>query len=255
MLKGKVALISGATSGMGRAFLNKLASQGAAIIFNGLPSKTESIQDLQKYFKSQNIDFFYHNANMRNPSEIKNMVEEGVKKFGKIDILLNNAGIIFPPCPFFQTPIESITEMIQINLLSHIYMTHAVIPIMIKSQWGRIINISSTAGLNGFAKGSVYSATKHALVGLTKSWALELAENNITVNAVCPKFVETAMTANFHPDPKVNKVISETIISGIPTKKSIKSEDVAELVYFLCGECTKNITGATYTIDGGFTAQ
>ena len=255
MLKGKVALISGATSGMGRAFLNKLASQGAAIIFNGLPSKTESIQDLQKYFKSQNIDFFYHNANMRNPSEIKNMVEEGVKKFGKIDILLNNAGIVTPPYPFIQTPIELITETIQINLMSHIYMSHAVIPILIRNQWGRIINIASTAGINGFPRGSAYSASKHALVGLTKSWALELAENNITVNAICPGSVATPMTANFHPDPQINKIISETIISEVPTKKAIKSEEVAELVSFFCGEWAKNITGTTYTIDGGTTAQ
>ena len=256
MLKGKVALISGATSGMGRAFLEKFVSQGASVIFNGLPSKTESIQDLQNHLKSVCTgDLFYHNANMRNPSEIKNMVEEGVIKFGKIDILLNNAGLINPPNSFFQTSLEEITKTIEVNLMSHIYMSHAVIPIMIKNQWGRIINTSSIAGHIGLSGGAAYTATKHALVGLTKSWALELAEQNITVNAICPGFVNTPLMANLHPDPNVTKQIIEMLMPKIPTKKVIDPEEVAELVLFLCGDWAKNITGSTYTIDGGYIAQ
>ncbi len=256
MLKGKVALISGATSGMGRASLEKFVSQGAFVIYNGFPTKTESIEELQNNLESGRTgDLFYHNANMRNPSEIKNMVEEGVRKFGKIDILLNNAGVGTPPVPFFQAPLEDITKIVEVNLMSHIYMSHAVIPIMIKNQWGRIINTSSIAGHIGLSGGAAYTATKHALVGLTKSWALELAEQNITVNAICPGYVNTPLMANIHPDPNVTKQILETLMPRIPTKKAIQPEEVAELVLYLCGDWAKNITGSSYTIDGGFTAQ
>ena len=256
MLKNKVVLISGATSGMGKAFLEKFATQGAAVIFNGLPSKTETIQDLQADLKRRFPgQIFYHNANMRIPDEIRNMVEEGVKTFGKIDILLNNAGVSANPAPLYQTPLEEITKTIEVNLMSHIYMSHAVIPIMIKNQWGRIINTASIGAKVALAGGSAYCASKHALVGLTKSWALELAEQNITVNAICPGFVNTPLMTDIHPDPIIVKQIVESIIKQIPTRKIIQPEEVSELVFFLCGETAKNITGATFDIDGGYTAQ
>lgn len=254
MLKGKVVLITGATSGIGRAFLEKFSENGASVIFNGLPSKNESIEQIQSHLKTKyGTESYFHLADMSKPLEIETMVDEGIKKFSKIDILINNAGIAVLK-PSMQTSLEEFSKILQINLLSHFVITKKVIPLMLKQNWGRVINISSSLGLVGTPLTSIYSASKHALIGLTKCMALEFAEKNITVNAICPGMVETPLWDVISKHENVKKAVFERMREIIPTKKGSLPEDIAELAIFLSGDAAKNITGASYVIDGGQTA-
>ena len=254
MFKGKVVLITGATSGIGRAFLEKFSANGATMIFNGFPSKNESIEEIQSHLKSKyGTESYFHPADMSKPLELETMVEEGIKRFAKIDILINNAGIAVLK-PSMQTSLEEFSKILQINLLSHYVMSKKVIPIMLKQNWGRIINISSSLGLVGSSLTPIYSASKHGLIGLTKCMALELAEKNITVNAICPGMVETPLWDVISKEEEVKKAVFQRMREIIPTKRGSLPEDIAELGIFLSGDAAKNITGASYVIDGGQTA-
>ena len=255
MLKGKVALITGATSGMGLAQMKKLVSQGAAVVFNGYPWK-DSIKSIQETLKQKyEADTYYHPAEMKNPVAIEQMVEESVKKYSKIDILINNAGICFQSSPVWEKKPSEFEETIKVNLIGPFLMCKYVVPLMIKNKWGRIINISSIAGKVALPNGSDYCASKHGLIGLTKSLALEVAEHNITVNAICPGLVETPIYEKAFKDEAIRKQLIDGFLSLVPKKTWIKPDEVAEISYFLCGESAKNITGGSYVIDGGFIVQ
>lgn len=255
MFKGKVALITGATSGIGRSFLEKFSKNGASVIFNGFPTKAESIKDLQNQIKSKyGTESYYYPADSAKPSELEAMVEAGTNRFSKIDILINNAGIPHIK-PSLQTSIEEFSKVLQINVLSHYATSMKVVPLMIKQKWGRVINISSIFGLVGSINSPIYSASKHALIGLTKCMALELAEHNITVNAICPGLVETPLWDVVSDDKNVKMALFQRLREFVPTKKGSLPEDIAELGIFLSGDAAKNITGSSYVIDGGQTAQ
>jgi 3-hydroxybutyrate dehydrogenase len=259
MLKGKVALVTGGTSGIGRAIVERYASNGASIIFNGFISK-ESAEDIKSSLKDKyKSDVFYHSANLTNRKEIQNMVEEGIKIFGKIDLLVNNAGVAHGEV-LWKMPTEKLDEILDVNLKAPFILTKYVVPHMIKNNYGRIINISSILGLLGLAQCSAYSASKHGIIGMTKSLAIEVADFDITVNAICPGFVKTDMVERGAEEIAENmKIDKELVKAGFLTKvlkkRFIEPNEISNLALFLSTEEAKNMTGSYYTLDAGYTAH
>lgn len=260
MLKGKLALITGSTSGIGLAIAKKFASEGINIILNGFGS-TEDIQTLVKDLKnSYAVDVFYNNADMRKPEEIKTMMVYFEEKHGGIDILVNNAGIQHV-APVEEFPEDKWNDILAINLSSAFHTVKHVVPSMKNKKWGRIINLASAHALVASPYKSAYVAAKHGIAGFTKTIALELAESNITVNAICPGYVFTTLVEKQIPDTarargiSEEEVIKDVLLASQPTKKFVTTEEVAAFAYFLCGDGASSITGAILPIEGGWTAK
>ena len=257
-LKGKTALITGSTSGIGLGLAQHLATAGMNIVINGFGDKDE-IEKERKAIESKGGKCLYNGADMTKPTEIELMIKEAEDEFGHIDVLINNAGIqhVSPVEEFSPQKWEAIMA---INLSSGFYTTHYAVPKMKKTGWGRIINIASAHGLVASPYKSAYVAAKHGIVGFTKSVALELAENNITVNAICPGYVKTPLVENQIADTakargiSEEEVVNDVLLKAQWTKKFVTVEQIAELALFLCSDAAENITGTTQSIDGGWTA-
>lgn len=260
MLKGKNAIVTGSTSGIGLAIAHTLAAEGCNILLNGFGDKSAIdalINELKDQYRT-NID--YSPADMSKPADIAGMVSQAEKVFGGLDILVNNAGIQFT-APVEQFPAEKWEAIISINLSATFYAVKAALPGMQKRGYGRIINIASVHGLVASENKAAYVAAKHGLVGLTKVIALENAERDITCNAICPGWVHTplvqkqiedkAKTENLSVDDATKKLLGEKQ----PSKRFVKPEQIGGLVVFLCGPDATPMTGEAITIDGGWTAQ
>jgi len=260
MLKGKNALITGSTSGIGLGIAKALAGQGCNIMLNGLgvPELIEELRDnLEKTFK---VTAHYHGANMLRPEEISALVEATVADLGSLDILVNNAGIQHT------SPVEDFSPdrwaaIIAVNLSSSFYTIHHSIPHMRKNGWGRIINIASVHGLVASANKAAYVSAKHGLVGLTKVVALETAGSGITSNAICPGWTRTELI-----EPQIAAraealgVDLETggrnlLAEKQPSQQFVTLEQLGQLALFLCSPASDQITGTAIPIDGGWTAQ
>ena len=260
LVKGKNAIITGSTSGIGLGIARALAQEGVNITLNGFGDRAEieRLRDgMQKEFGVQ-VD--YSSANMKNSQEIRGMVEAHETKFGALDILVNNAGIQFVS-PVEEFPEEKWNDILAINLSSNFHAIRAAVPGMKKRGWGRIINIASAHGLVASPFKSAYVAAKHGVIGLSKSVALELAETEITVNAICPGYVRTPLVENqieqqaqAHQLPR-EQVIRDVILAAQPKKVFVEVEQLGALVVFLCGPAATAITGASFPVDGGWTAR
>jgi 3-hydroxybutyrate dehydrogenase len=260
MMQDKIVLITGSTSGIGLEIAKHFAKLKAKIIINGL-EKEDIVQKVVIELKALGAsDILYHSANLANPTEIAQMFEAVDKKFGKLDVLVNNAGIQFV------SPIESFPEdkweaIIRINMISSFYTIKYAVPMMKKNGWGRIINMGSAHSLIASPFKSAYVAAKHGLLGMTKSIALELAEHNITVNAICPGYVKTPLVVNQIADTAKARnmteeaVIRDVILASQATKKFVEIDEIANLVIFLCDDRAASITGVPLSIDGGWTAH
>ena len=257
-LKGKTALITGSTSGIGLGIANGLANAGMNIIMNGFGDKDE-IEKTRKEIESKGVQCIYNAADMTKPDEIEQMVKDAEKQFGHIDDLVNNAGIQFVS-PVDEFPPEKWEAIIKINLTSGFYTTHYALPKMKTAGWGRIINIASAHGLVASPYKSAYVAAKHGVVGFTKTIALEVAEQNITANAICPGYVKTPLVENQIADTAKargiteEQVVNDVLLKAQWTKKFVSVEQIADLALFLCSDAAENITGTTHSIDGGWTA-
>jgi 3-hydroxybutyrate dehydrogenase len=260
MLKGKSALITGSTSGIGLGIARALAGLGCNIMLNGLgdPERIEELRDsLEKEFR---ITVRYHGADMTRPDEIASLVESTAASFGGIDILVNNAGIQHT-APVEQFPPDRWAAIIAINLSSSFYTIHHAVPHMRGRRWGRIINIASVHGLVASANKAGYVAAKHGLVGLTKVVALETAGSGITCNAICPGWTRTELI-----EPQI---IARAQALGVdveaggrnllaekqPSQQFVSIEQLGQLAIFLCSPGADQITGTAIPIDGGWTAQ
>lgn len=255
-LNGKTAIITGSTSGIGLGIARGFAAQGINIVLNGFGDDIKSIQaDLER----SGIKTLYHPADMRDGDQIADLVDQAVKTFGTVDILVNNAGIQ-KVSPVDEFPVDAWNDIQAINLSSAFHTTRACIPHMKKSGRGRIVNIASAHGLVASPYKSAYVAAKHGIVGFTKSVALEVAQSNITVNAICPGYVKTPLVENQIADTAKARgmseedVIKNVILAAQWTKKFVTVEQIAELAVFLCGDAAENITGSAIPIDGGWTA-
>jgi len=259
MLKGKSALVTGSTSGIGRAIAEALADQGANIMLNGFGdgAEIEALRiDLQVRSGARAL---YSPADMTKPDEISAMIDTANTEFGGVDILVNNAGIQFVS-PIEEFPDAKWNAIIAINLSSSFHTTKRVLGGMKKRGWGRIVNLASAHSLVASPYKVAYVAAKHGLAGLTKTIALECAEDGVTVNAVSPGYVLTPLVEKQIPDTAAargmteQQVVQDVILAAQPTKKFIGVDQVAATVVFLCSDAASGMTGANLSIDGGWTA-
>ena len=257
MLKGKSAIVTGATSGIGSAIATSLAEEGCNIIFNGFGDSEEIEAFRENLCDRHDVDVFYDKCDLTDLAQISAMIANAVERFGRIDILVNNAGIQHVS-PIDEFPTEKFQRIIEANLAAPFYTIRGVLPIMKKNNWGRIVNISSVNGYVGSIHKGPYPAAKHGVLGLTKVVALETAEIDITCNAVCPGFVKTAIIESQIQTKMKERGLSyaqvehEFLVDKHPSKKFIPAEDIASVVLYLCSDAAKHITGIGLPVDGGW---
>ncbi|MFL2804570.1 MAG: 3-oxoacyl-[acyl-carrier-protein] reductase [Dehalococcoidia bacterium] len=242
-LKGKTALVTGASKGIGKASALKLASMGANIAVNYFSSENEAL-DTVKEVQSLGVDAFAVQANVGKLDEVDSMISEIIKKFEKIDILINNAGIIQDGL-LLRMSDEAWSKVIDTNLNGTFYCSRAAIKLMFKSRWGRIINIGSVVGLRGNVGQTNYSASKAAINGFTFALAKEVATRNITVNTITPGYINTETVEVLSDKQK------DAIMNWIPMQKFGEVDDISNMVGYLASNNAKYITGQTISIDGG----
>ncbi len=257
-LNGKTALITGSTSGIGLAIAKGFAANGVNIVMNGF-GDPEIIEQERTSLESHGVKAIYHNADMTKPAEIKSMIEAAEKEFGAIDILVNNAGIQHVS-PIEEFPPEKWDDIIAISLSSAFHTTRLALTGMKKAGWGRIINMCSAHGLVASPYKSAYVAAKHGMLGFTKTVALEVAQENITCNAICPGYVFTPLVENQIADTAQarsiteEEVVNDVLLAAQWTKKFVTTEQIAGITLFLCSDTAENITGTDIKVDGGWTA-
>ena len=256
---GKTALVTGSTSGIGLGIATRLAQDGASLILNGFGDAAE-IERLRARLSSEcKVRVVYDAADMSKPDSIAAMMRRAAE-LGGVDLLVNNAGIQHV-APVDDFPPEKWDAILAINLSSAFHTVRAALPGMKKKGWGRIVNIASAHALVASPFKAAYVAAKHGIAGFTKTVALEVAENGITCNAVCPGYVHTPLVDKQIPDTMKARglsreaVIRDVILDAQPTKKFVTVEEVAALTAFLCSKDAASITGAMLSIDGGWTAH
>ena len=260
-LTGRVAVVTGSTSGIGLGIARALAAAGADVVINGL-GKAEEIErtlaELERDHPHSRI--VYNDANLMKGDEATALVEQTVDAFGRIDILVNNAGIQHVS-PIETFPPEKYEAIIALNLSAAWYTTRAAFGSMKESGFGRIINIASAHGLVASPFKSAYVAAKYGVIGLTKTVALEGAEHNVTCNAICPGYVWTPLVENQIDDTAKargitrERVIRDVLLAAQPNKRFAEVEELGALAVFLCGPGGRSITGTALPVDGGCTAH
>jgi 3-hydroxybutyrate dehydrogenase len=260
MLKGKTALVTGSTSGIGLGVAEAFAKAGCNIVLNGFGDVAQIEALRGKLEKTHGVKVRYDGADMTKPATIEAMVKKAVSEFGAVDILVNNAGIQHV-APIDEFPPEKWDAIIAINLVANFHTIRHVLPGMKKEGWGRVINIASAHALVASPFKSAYVAAKHGVAGLTKTVALEVAAQGITVNAICPAYVLTALVEKQIPDTAKargiteEQVVTDVLLAAQPTKKFVTVEQVASLAIYLASDQAASVTGAILSMDGGWTAQ
>ena len=260
MLKGKTALVTGSTSGIGLATARALAQDGSNIMLNGFGDKAAIEKERATLEKDFSVKVLYSPADMSKPADIADMIRMTEKELGSLDVLVNNAGIQHV-ANIEDFPIEKWDAVIAINLSSSFHAIRAAVPGMKKRKWGRIINIASAHGLVASAQKVAYVSAKHGLIGLTKVVAIETANAGITCNAICPGWVLTPMVqqqVDARAKASGKSVREEEIVllsEKQPMHQFTKPENIGALAVFLAGDAAASITGSAYSIDGGWVAQ
>ncbi len=256
MLKGKTALVTGSTSGIGLGIAKALARQGANIVLNGFGD----VSGPQAEVAAMGVKVGYHGADMSKPAEIEAMMAHAAEQFDRVDILVNNAGIQHV-ARIENFPVERWDAIMAINLSSAFHATRLALPAMKAVNWGRIINVASIHGLVGSAEKSAYVAAKHGVVGLTKVTALENATTGVTCNAICPGWVLTPLVQK-QVDAKAlalgvsNEEATKVLLKEKePSMQFTTPEELGELAVFFCSPAGSNVRGVAWNMDGGWTAQ
>jgi len=254
-LKGRTALVTGSTSGIGQGIAELYAADGANVVLNGF-GESAAIEELRRKLARHGVKIDYDGADMSKAAEIEAMM----KRIGDIDILVNNAGIQYVS-PVDSFPPERWDAIIAINLTSAFHTTRLALPAMKKKRWGRVINIASAHGLVASPNKSAYVAAKHGIVGFTKTVALEVAEHGVTANSICPGFVYTPLVEKQIQDRSRERGITperaakDVILEPQPTKEFVKIEEIAAMALYLATPAAASINGAAISIDGGWTAR
>jgi 3-hydroxybutyrate dehydrogenase len=257
-VQDKVVFITGAASGIGLELARAFADNGAKVVISDL--NREKAEEAAKSLQASGLDAFGLGCNVTNEEELITALNETVKKYKRIDVLINNAGLQYVS-PLEEFPTEKFQQLISVMLTAPFIATKHVFPIMKKQGFGRIINMASINGLVGFAGKSAYNSAKHGVIGLTKVAALEGAEHGITVNAVCPGYVDTPLVRGQLEDlaktrnVELEKVLEEVIYPLVPQKRLLDVQEIADYTIFLSSEKAKGVTGQAIVIDGGYVAQ
>ena len=252
-LHGKVALVTGSTSGIGLAIAKALAAEGARLMINGFGDPSEIERECAE------LGAIHDGADMSKPGEIEAMMKRCAEELGPVDILVNNAGIQHVS-PVEDFPPQKWDAIIAINLSSAFHTTRLAVPAMKHKQWGRIINTASAHSLVASPNKSAYVAAKHGIAGFTKTVALETAKDGITANCISPGYVWTPLVEKQIPDTMKTRgltreqVMNDVLLAAQPTKRFVTPEEVASLALFLCRDEAKSITGTNLSMDGGWTA-
>ncbi|WP_342658957.1 3-hydroxybutyrate dehydrogenase [Sphingomonas sp. NY01] len=258
-LQGKTAIVTGSTSGIGFAIAEVLAKAGASVVINGF-GEAEAIEEKRaRLAEASGAAALYVPADMRQPDEIAAMVEQAVAETGSCDIIVNNAGIQHV-APIDTFPVDKFDAIIAINLSAAWHMMRVAVPHMRAKGWGRIISTASAHSQVASPNKSAYVAAKHGVVGITKTVALEVAMDGITVNCISPGYVWTPLVEQQIPDTMTarklsrDQVINDVLLAAQPTKQFVTCEEVAAMALFLCRDEARSITGANLAMDGGWTA-
>lgn len=253
VLPGKVALVTGSTSGIGLAIAKALAAEGAKLMINGFGDQIDIEHECRE------LGAIHDGADMSKPAEIERMMKRCADELGPVDVLVNNAGIQHVS-PVEDFPPEKWDAIIAINLSSAFHTTRFAVPAMKEKKWGRIINTASAHSLVASPNKSAYVAAKHGIAGFTKTIALETARDGITVNCISPGYVWTPLVESQIPDTMKTRgltreqVMNDVLLAAQPTKQFVTPEQVAALAVFLCRDEAASITGANLSMDGGWTA-
>ncbi len=260
MLKGKVALVTGSTSGIGLAIARGMAAQGADICINGFGDAAAIEKERSGIESDFGVKCIYDGADLSKGPDAEAMIANTIKTLGSVDVLVNNAGIQFVS-PIEDFPPEKWDQIIAINLSSAFHTTRAAFANMKAKKWGRVINTASAHALVASPFKSAYVSAKHGIAGLTKTVALEGATFGITANAICPGYVWTPLVEKQIPDTMAargltrEQVINDVLLDAQPTKQFVTVEEIASLAVYLAGDMAKSITGSVISIDGGWTAE
>ncbi|WP_170574892.1 3-hydroxybutyrate dehydrogenase [Ruegeria atlantica] len=258
-LSGKTAIVTGSTSGIGLGLATGFAEAAANVVLNGFGDAAEIEGIRQELDQMSSGHVIYNGADMTKPDEIEALVQDTAKEFGSVDILVNNAGVQ-TVSPVEDFPRDRWDMIIDINMNSAFHTARAAVPHMKKAGWGRIINIASAHGLVASPFKSAYVTAKHGVVGMTKTVALEVAEEGITCNAICPGYVLTPLVEKQIPDTAKARGMTEdevkrdVLLAAQWTKKFVTVEQLAGVALFLCSDVAENITGVALPVDGGWTA-
>lgn len=259
-VKGKSALVTGSTSGIGQAIAEAFAAEGCNVMLNGFGDAAAIDRQRQDMAKKFGVEVEYNSADISKPAEIVDLVAKTNAAFGGVDILVNNAGIQFV-APVEKFPAGKWDAIIAINLSAAFHAIHEALPLMKARKWGRIVNIASTHGLVASAQKVAYVAAKHGIVGLTKVVGMECADTGVTCNAICPGWVLTPLVqqqieARAKADNiTVDKARKDLLAEKQPQLQFTTTEQIAGLALFLCSDTASNMQGAQLVSDGGWTAQ
>jgi len=259
-LKGKTALVTGSTSGIGLAYAKALAGEGANLVINGFGDAESIERERQSLAAASGAGAIYSGHDLTKVDEIEAMMAEAVSAFGTVDILINNAGMQHVS-PIEEFPVEKWDLILALNLSSAFHTARLAIPGMKAKKWGRIIQTASAHSLTASPFKSAYVSAKHGLAGLTKTIALEVATFGITANCISPGYVWTPLVEHQIPDTMKarnmtrEQVMNDVLLAGQPTKQFVTSEQVAAMALYLCRDEAAQVTGANLSIDGGWTAQ
>ncbi|WP_332117195.1 3-hydroxybutyrate dehydrogenase [Azorhizobium caulinodans] len=259
-MKGRNAVVTGSTSGIGLAIARSLAAEGCNVMLNGFgePAQIEMVR--REMAETTGCTIGYSGADMGRPEEVRALIAAAQNALGTVDILINNAGVQHV-APLVAFPEDKWDLLLAVNLSAAFHATKAVMPAMLARGFGRIVNIASALGLVGAPHKPAYVATKHGLIGLTRSVALEVAQGGVTCNVVCPGMVMTpiiemqvadqARVTGLPPE----EVVREVFLENQPIRRPVKAEEIAAAVVFLCSEAAAGITGTVLSVDGGYTAR
>ncbi len=260
MNRRRTALVTGSTSGIGLAIAGELAARGMNLMLNGFGDAAEIETLRARLAQDHGVEVLYDGADMSRQDAIEAMLARAAQQWGGVDVLVNNAGIQHV-APVDEFPVDKWHAILAINLTAAFHTTRLALPHMKFNQWGRIVNIASAHALVASPFKSAYVAAKHGIAGFTKTVALEVAELGITANAVCPGYVLTPLVEKQIPDTAKARGITEeqvkrdVLLAAQPTKRFVTTDEVAQLVAFLCSDAAASITGTVLPIDGGWTAH